>query len=99
MKNAVHSFTEEEKAELQGMIALLDKAKGMYRLIQDELLEAKGAKDAGEHLKAEELYLRAKRIELRAVEIELEYNKKHLELLERIVKIEGWDKGSIIDER
>lgn len=88
-----HTLTPDEKLEVQSIIAIYEKAKGLYGLTQELLEKAKATIGTGQ---APTLFRQALECEVEAVEKEREALEAEAKLLEGLAKSEGWewkDKG------
>jgi len=90
-KDEFHVYTPPELEQKNEINILRQKARSLYELALDLLKRAETAAENGNLVEASHWDIKTYECELRGRDIEEEAAKKHLELLESIACIEGWE--------
>lgn len=90
-KDKFHVYTPQELEQKKEINLIRQKAVGLYKLALELLERARTAAGNGDFGKAGYWEIKVHECYLRGLNVEEEALKKHLELLESIARIEGWE--------
>ena len=90
-KDEFHVYTSQELERKDEIDLLRRKAISLYQLALELLERARTAAKNGNRVEANHWDVKAHECHLRGLAIEEEALKKHIQLLESIAQIEGWE--------
>jgi hypothetical protein len=85
-----HTFTAEEKLELDAIIAMSKESATLYELSVCALDRAISAVERGDLLESNNLRVQSLNYELRALDLKIKLLDRYQKFLEDISRAEGW---------
>ena len=90
MVGRAHTFTMEEKLELDAIIAMSKESANLYELSVCALDRAIEAVEHGNLAESNNLRVQSLNYELRALDLKIKLLDRYQKFLENIARVEGW---------